>query len=219
MGKNYGIKLILNENISNGERNGEILRIYLLRHGETDWNKEERLQGHKDILMNEQGIMQIKEVASHIHSNSMEIDVIISSPLCRARMSAEIVAEEIGYFCKNIIIEPLFIERSFGNAEGLTKEERSDKSEEEYGMESVEMLCERAKKGITKYIERDEKQNILIVAHGAIIKAIIVALADGNIIYNDDSVDIRQGDIMCLEYEKGKKTKIWQNLIKQSEAG
>lgn len=177
------------------------------------------MQGHKNILMNEQGIMQIEKVASYMHSNSLKIDVIISSPLCRARMSAEIVAEKIGCFCKNIIIESLFIERSFGNAEGLTKQERSGKSKDEFEMESVERLCERAKIGIAKYIEKDEKQNILVVAHGAIIKAIIVALTDGNIAYDDDSVKIRQGNIMCLELEKGKKIKIRQNLIKQSEAG
>lgn len=194
------------------------MKIYLLRHGETDWNKEERLQGHNDIPMNEQGVMQIRKVASYIHSQGLEIDVIISSPLSRAGMSAEIVAEKIGYARKDILIEPLFIERSFGNAEGLTPQERSGRSDDEFEMESVEKLCERARTGISKYMERYAEQNILVVAHGAIIKAIITALSDGTIAYNDDSVEIRQGDIICLEWEKGKKVKIRQNLIRESEA-
>ena len=57
------------------------MNIYLLRHGETDWNREKRIQGRTDIGMNDRGRMQIRHAADVLASLPAEIEVILSSPL------------------------------------------------------------------------------------------------------------------------------------------
>ena len=94
------------------------MKIYLLRHGQTDWNIQGRLQGHRNIPMNMNGKKQIIEIAERLQGLNFEADIIISSPLDRAKESAQIVAEQIGYK-KTIIYDEDFLERSFGLAEGL----------------------------------------------------------------------------------------------------
>ncbi len=86
------------------------MNIYLLRHGETDWNLEGRLQGHEDIGMNQNGINQIEKAAEVLAGCMQNVDVIISSPLSRARKSAEIVAGRLDYKKEDIVTDPLFIE-------------------------------------------------------------------------------------------------------------
>ena len=187
-------------------------QIYLIRHGETDCNKEGRLQGCKDIPMNQHGISQIERVGVYMADSAYQIDTLISSPLQRARMSAEIIASRIGYEKSNIIIEPLFTERSFGDAEGMIWTEGMCLEDGKYREESVEELCRRATAGIEKYTI-EESGNILIVAHGAILKAMIVALSQGRIAYSDNSVKIVQGCVLCVEYERGKPIRLQQDNI------
>jgi len=73
------------------------MKIYLLRHGETDWYKEGRLQGHTDIPLNQNGIMQINLAGDYLVLINEIIDVVISSPLMRAVKSAEIISMKVGY--------------------------------------------------------------------------------------------------------------------------
>jgi uncharacterized phosphatase len=87
----------------------------LLRHGQTDWNIDLRLQGSTDIPLNETGRNQARLAASVL--NREDWDVIIASPLSRAKDTADIVALEFGM---NVVVVPELIERSFGVAEGLT---------------------------------------------------------------------------------------------------
>jgi len=181
------------------------MRIFLLRHGETDWNREGRLQGHTDIPMNENGTRQIREAGEYLLKEGESVNVIITSPLDRARMSAEIIADQIGYKKEEIIIAEDFIERSFGEAEGLTIQERRMKyhGRDYPGMETVKELCERAGSAMTKYIDKYTAGNILIVAHGAILKAVLAATSGGSMAYEDASLLIEPGSICMLEYEEG----------------
>ena len=179
------------------------MKIYLIRHGETDWNREGRLQGRTDIPLNQHGITQMERIGDYMADGGYRIDKIITSPLQRAGMSAEIIAFRIGYEKSRIIVEPLFTERSFGDAEGTIWTAGMCLDNGKYGEESVEELCGRAAAGIKKYIA-GENGNILIVAHGAILKALIVALTKGEIAYTDPGVVIEQGGILCIQYEDGR---------------
>ncbi|KOA19642.1 phosphoserine phosphatase 1 [Clostridium homopropionicum DSM 5847] len=98
------------------------MSIFLLRHGETDWNTIDRCQGHTDIPLNETGKKKIEQVAFMFKRNIGDINYVISSPLSRAYESALIFSNSIDYKGE-IIIDELFIERSFGLAEGLLGEE------------------------------------------------------------------------------------------------
>lgn len=176
------------------------MNIYLVRHGETDWNKEGRLQGQRDIPMNQYGILQMERIGAYMANGGYGIDKIISSPLQRARMGAAIIASRIGYGENEIIVEPLLIERSFGDAEGMVWTAEVCLDDGKFKEESVSELCKRAAEGIKKYAV-EENGNILIVSHGAILKAVIVELTHGKITYYDNSVSIAQGGISYIKYE------------------
>lgn len=173
------------------------MKFYLLRHGQTDWNLEGKLQGRKDIPMNGSGREQMLTVAEHLKEQNFRVDLIVSGPLDRAAESAKIVAEQIA-FAGNIIYDDDFIERSFGLAEGLIWNSEMNLDDEQYGTESVEDICERAEKAIGKYMCYEDK-NILIVAHGAILSALKSVLSQGTLGYYDSSIPIIQGKVLCCE--------------------
>lgn len=176
------------------------MNIYLMRHGETDWNKEGRIQGHTDIPLNQHGRIQIAQTAAGLADICPDIDLILCSPLWRARESAQIAAERLHYPKDKIIEEPLLIERSFGEAEGLTAAEREKKypnyqySDIGYqfpGMESLEDLMERAHSVIKMIIDTyKDKNNILVASHGAILYAIISAVTNGKIEYAGNVISL-----------------------------
>ena len=73
------------------------MKIYLLRHGETDWNIEGRLQGRMDIPMNESGKEQIKAIGQFLKDSGFCVGRIISSPLLRAKQTTEIISKTIDF--------------------------------------------------------------------------------------------------------------------------
>lgn len=184
------------------------MEIYLLRHGETDWNKEGRLQGRMDVPMNENGRKQISDSAVILTRILSELEVVISSPLVRAYESAEIVAEQLSYEKDNIILEPMILERSFGMGEGLIYTELTEKFPDgNYPeSESVETLIERAGEAFEKIVTSyQDKQQILIVAHGAILYAMLTAITEGEIPYGGNMTKFDEGSIHRILFEDGIK--------------
>ena len=187
--------------------------IYLLRHGETDWNREGRIQGHTDIPLNENGRAQIARTAAGLADVCHGVDAVICSPLSRARESARIAAEKLNYPTERIIVEPLLIERSFGEAEGLTAAQREEKypnyhySDINYvfpGMESFEELIERARNVFHKITDTyKDKENILIVSHGAMLAAVITAVTDGKIAYFSDTISLDSASLFHVSHVDG----------------
>ena len=173
------------------------MKIYLLRHGETDWNIEGRLQGRMDIPMSESGKEQITSIGHYLKDRGFSVGRIISSPLLRAKQTTEIVAKAIN-FEGNVSFDELLLERSFGKLEGVLWSPEIDLNDTKYDIESVESLCQRAKEVWSDYVV---EKDILIVAHGAIIKAIVVALTDGKVQYEDNRIFIKQGDILWGEVD------------------
>lgn len=99
-----------------------ISSICFIRHGQTDWNKQGRLQGKTDIPLNDTGRKQAEACGKFL--NAADYDVLICSPLQRAKETAQIINLHL--------ILPLiemddFKERSFGDAEGMTMEERQER--------------------------------------------------------------------------------------------
>ncbi len=181
------------------------MRIILLRHGETVWNKENRLQGCKDIPLSPEGVTQISRTGKHLADFPFQIDTILSSPLTRAVESARTVAKELRFPTSHIFVEPLFLERSFGEGEGLTYHEALARyPDSNYpGMETLPQLCARAGQAVELCTRKYPGQNILVVAHGAIIKAVLVAMSEGTIGYFDEKVWIENGSYCMLEGEPG----------------
>ena len=179
------------------------MNIYLLRHGETDWNHIGRLQGHTDIPLNDCGREQMRHVAQVLAGLPEQVDVIVSSPLRRARESAEIVAGRLAYPKENIVVEPLLIERCFGEGEGLTVSERNEKYPDGIlpGKEPLEDLLSRAwavfEKVVTTY---HDKENMILAGHGSILYAVVTAVTDGRIDYGGKKVTFDQGSIYRIRY-------------------
>lgn len=97
------------------------MNIFVIRHGETDWNKQFRLQGRTDIPLNDSGREQAKKTAEGLKHEGIFFDAVYSSPLCRAVETAEILS---GFSKDKIKTDSRIIELSFGKAEGTTPAER-----------------------------------------------------------------------------------------------
>ena len=150
----------------------------LLRHGQTDWNINFLLQGVTDIPMNQTGIEQVKLAAQAIRAEDW--DVILTSPLSRARQTAEIIASQHGY--TEIIEQELLIERSFGEAEGLSHEQwRAKYSNLDVipGGESRTQLAERSRLLLETISQELAGKRVLAISHGALIRTLI-AIASNN---------------------------------------
>lgn len=182
-----------------------LMDIYLLRHGETDWNKEGLLQGHTDISLNENGRLQVGDTVKKLSGLGLRMDYIVSSPLKRALESAQIAACGLNYSKERIVVEEQLIERGFGEGEGLSIEERAAKYPDcDYpGMESQEDLIKRAGEAFWKIVKHCQgAENILLVAHGAILFALLEAVAKKPIPHGGRAAALTQGSIYRVRYEE-----------------
>ena len=151
----------------------------LLRHGQTDWNIDLRLQGSTDIPLNDTGRAQALVAAQSLNPENW--DVIISSPLSRARDTAAIVAEVLGM---PVVIVPELIERSFGTAEGLDHASWRKLHESHVPIEGLESLDDlRARTTLLLDIIATEYsgQRVLAVSHGALIRKVLTIVSSGEL--------------------------------------
>lgn len=152
--------------------------IYIVRHGETDWNIENRMQGHTDIPLNIKGIHQAEEIAKHL--KDIHLDIIYTSPLSRAYETATIINS---YHKIQIIKNDSLRERQFGQLEGKTYEEVNKfhpalifnevwhyPDYRPPGGESVNELKDRVVKFVKKILKEPHCQSILIVSHGVALR-------------------------------------------------
>lgn len=146
--------------------------IGLFRHGQTDWNIDFLLQGVTDIPMNATGIEQVRTAARALDKDDW--DIIFTSPLGRARETAAIIAEELGF--DEVLQNDLLIERSFGEAEGLAYEQWKSKYstlDEIPGGESRTQLYKRTSNLLEAFIDTHPGKRILAVSHGALIRTVL----------------------------------------------
>ena len=174
------------------------MNIYMIRHGETDWNREGRRQGRTDIPLNNTGRMQIQQTAWLLSRICEGVDCVISSPLSRAMESAEILSAALGRDVRDILVEPLLIECSFGKTEGLTPEERTRRfpHEQNTAMESPEEIKQRATDACAAILRQcPAGGNVLVVSHYVMLSAMVTILTNGKL----SKVPFEQGSIYHLE--------------------
>ena len=99
-----------------------MVKFYLIRHGETDWNVESRFQGRENISLNETGQKQAEACGLGMLETGIPFDCMVSSPLDRAYGTAETIAGCLGIAA--IHKEPDLIERDFGKISGRKREAR-----------------------------------------------------------------------------------------------
>ena len=146
--------------------------IGLFRHGQTDWNINFLLQGVTDIPMNSTGIAQVKTAARALRRSDW--DLVLTSPLGRARETAEIIAEQLGFDA--IHQQDLLIERSFGEAEGLAYDQwklKYSNLDEIPGGESKSELTSRSELLLQNLASTHPGKRILAISHGALIRTVL----------------------------------------------
>lgn len=159
-----------------------LTRIYLIRHGETEWNHTGRLQGNSNVLLSPEGIHQAWLLAEHTPFRN--VDAIYSSDLSRAIMTAEPLAEKFGL---PIIQERGFREMNFGEWEGRALSElalsepgferfftKPDKIHPPGGETFLEGQA-RVLTAMDELVDLHDGQSVIVVSHGAIIRLILCA--------------------------------------------
>ena len=163
-----------------------MLRIFLIRHGETEWNRQNRLQGNSDINLSPEGLHQASMLAEH--APFQHVDAIYSSDLTRALATANILAEKFDLTVKTM---PALRETNFGDWEGRFISELAAESPKAFGKFFTDperchpphgetfLECQaRLLIGIREIIANHENQNVIAVSHGAAIRLILGAALD-----------------------------------------
>lgn len=195
-------------------------RLHLVRHGETDWNVEKRYQGSKDIPLNERGRLQAQEVAENL--KSLSLAGIYSSTLKRAIETAEIIKGARPHLVEKF---DELREAYYGSLEGMTfdevKKEWPHVHEKQQAffatktdlipnseklhcrlvpdMESGYEVAQRAIGALDTIAKRHPNEDILVVTHGGVIRALLVYLAD----YDWSTVHIQNGQLVTFVHENG----------------
>ena len=160
---------------------------YFVRHGETEWNFERRVQGHTDIPLHDPGRHALKFTAKRLAVT--KFDFVYSSDLIRATETAKLILEANQFSPPDLIIDVTLREVSFGDFEGMTWEEMSliddglrlhqDMRNLDYSPprgESYRDLLNRLAKFADHLEKNHASDNVLIVGHGAALRALIVKL-------------------------------------------
>ncbi len=151
------------------------MKIYSTRHGQTDYNLKDLIQGITDNELNQTGILQAYELAEKVSEKS-DIDIIISSPMKRAYHTASIISEKNNL---DIITDERLREWDYGRYEGMERTaEGFAENKSQFGVrmggngESVLQLAHRVYSALDDIIKNYSDKNVLIVCHGGVCRII-----------------------------------------------
>jgi 2,3-bisphosphoglycerate-dependent phosphoglycerate mutase len=199
-------------------------KLILLRHGQSQWNLENKFTGWKNVPLTEKGEIEAKKAGELIKKHKIHIDYIFSSVLQRANKTAEIAIIEANL--TNLINNNKLImtrnenlnERDYGDLVGLNKEETANKFGKEqvqiwrrsYDIpppngESLKNVVERVSPYFKKNIKPllDQNKSVLIAAHGNSLRAMMIELG----MYKPteiSSIELPTGSPLCINLDKGK---------------
>jgi len=176
-----------------------MIRLLIVRHGETNSNKEKRIQGHSNENINKKGISQMKRLVPYLKNK--KIDLIISSDLTRAKESAKILAKELDindmkYY--KIVREKnngaftgkKAIEIDWESIKGTFETRKAPDGE------SLKEVLKRTKLFLRILKRKYQKKNILLVSHGTFIKILVGYMEGKNIIDSILKRRIKCGDLI-----------------------
>ncbi|SDO92250.1 probable phosphoglycerate mutase [Microbacterium testaceum StLB037] len=158
--------------------------LTLVRHGETAWNYEGRIQGSTDIPLNDTGRLQARGIAETLAAEYAGREVVVvSSDLGRAAETADIIAAALGMSVTLRL--PGLQERSYGEAEGMDAPTFSDTygpwhAADVPGAETWPVVRERALAALAEAVaSAHDGVDVIAVAHGALIREVIMFATDG----------------------------------------
>ena len=199
-------------------------KLILLRHGQSQWNLENRFTGWKNVPLTEKGEAEAKKAGELIRKHNISIDRVFSSVLERANRTAEIAIKkaELNNLLENnkiiMTCSEKLNERDYGDLVGLNKQETADKFGKDQvhiwrrsydtpppNGESLKDVVERVspyfKENIKPLIDKGE--NILIAAHGNSLRAMMIELG----MYKSEeisNIELPTGSPLCINLDQGK---------------
>jgi 2,3-bisphosphoglycerate-dependent phosphoglycerate mutase len=198
--------------------------LILLRHGQSQWNLENRFTGWEDVPLTSKGIEEAKAAGQILSKNKINVDTIFSSILQRANKTAELAVKEMNiktlWKDEKLIMQRDYSlnERDYGDLVGLNKEETSRKFGKDQvhiwrrsydipppGGESLENVVERVRPFFSKFIqpEINRGKNVLMVAHGNSLRATMIQVG----LYRTEEIskiELPTGKPFIINYESGK---------------
>ena len=191
-----------------------LLRIYLARHGQTDWNVQQRLQGSTDIPLNAVGRDQARALARFMAD--IPLAAVYCSPLKRSRETAEIARGE-----RSLTALPELAERRFGSLEGQSTADpavrraidarRWDPADSLDGGETLAAFEARVRKAIDVIRGANPTGNVLVVGHGGTNQMILRVLL-GLSLEQTEKIVQPNDEVFLIELEPGKSPRVWKRF-------
>lgn len=194
-----------------------VLDLYLVRHGQTGWNLEKRLQGSTDNVLNDTGRRQAAELASRLAG--VKFAHIYSSGLKRAQETAAAFAGSTP-----VTALPALNERSFGKFEGIFEDERSAALYAEFGRrgsvlddgldggESLQSQAERVKSAVREITTRHHSGSVAIVAHGGVNPLVLAVLLDLSVAEAVARIRQANDEVYLVRLRPGQPPSAWKQI-------
>lgn len=199
----------------------QVLDIYLMRHGQTQWNLDKRLQGGTDNPLNETGQKQAADLAKQLAG--VRFDQVYTSALQRARTTAEAVAGGTA-----ITVLPALSERSFGKFEGIYEDDRDAVRFAEFkqrgnqlddgldGGESLGSQAARVKKAVQEIVARHQKGAVAIVAHGGVNPLVLAALLDLPVAEAVERIKQGNDELYLVRLRAQQQPSVWKYVTRST---
>ena len=204
---------------------GQRTLVYLVRHGETEWNVERRFQGQLDVELSKTGIRQANAVARWLAAQPLEFSAIYSSDLKRASRTAIIIGAKLDLVPR---LEPALREIHAGDWQGLIPSEiealfpgKLDEWHEKIdsftlpGGESIPLVQKRVYAAYRRIVEQHPGQAIIIVSHGAALAALMASLHEWELVDTWHSKRARMGNthvtVAAFDHVRGEHEVIVMN--------
>ncbi|MEA9983758.1 MULTISPECIES: histidine phosphatase family protein [Subtercola] len=174
--------------------------LALVRHGQTDWNLQKRIQGSTDIPLNATGRAQALDTASFLAGGDW--DAVLTSPLGRARETAQIIATSLSLPSPQPVAG--LVERRYGEAEGLDFEELHERFPGQShvpGRETHRQVRERVHVALIEAAEARPGQQLIVVCHGGVISSLVRYATDGGRPREDERIP--NGSVHYFSYIDG----------------
>lgn len=175
------------------------MKIYMIRHGETDWNRELRLQGREDVPLNAAGKIQAAVCGDAL--KGLGIQAVFTSPLSRARLTGEILAGRIGLDPGAVLAMDGLIERDLGEFSGKLIKDRQEyfsvsAGQDSCGMEPFEQVGIRMLRALSD-LSKSGFSSVAAVSHGAAINVLLARLSNHTL--GTGKTKLLNGGISLLE--------------------
>lgn len=188
-------------------------KLCLIRHGETTWNAERRLQGHTNIPLNNKGIQQARQMAQAIKNTKLSFDALYTSDLKRAADTANAIVELFGVEAR---VDSALRERHFGALQGLTIQEAPllqptiwqahiarDLEHELDGGESIHQFALRVQTVLDKIQEQHTGQTILLVSHGGTLD-MVYRIASKQALSTERVASVPNASLNWITHQEGE---------------